>query len=315
MVARPIIQPIKAAARDTACMAMRAIVARPSSRAALNVVYEKLGPAQRARFHKTFAKIFRGDHPRPAEKGFWTVRFAGKEIRVPLNPERLWLDWDTAVSILGHDLEIKESYAALLNSPERPDLFVDVGANYGTHSLIFLVQGIETITFEPNGLCHEYFREACDLNGVKPQLEAVALGEADGVVELHYPERETWLGSTIANLEPGGVRNSRRVEQRTLDEYRPMLNRYRRILLKIDTEGSEEGVLKGGATVIGQLRPLIVFEALPNARARAALFELLSALGYDIAALPWTPKQPVQSLDIGSFSGAAATNFMARPRS
>ncbi|CAA9891487.1 conserved hypothetical protein [Candidatus Methylobacter favarea] len=77
---------------------------------------------------------------------------------MPLTSERFWLDWDTAVSITGHDIEIKQTYEALIGSSEPPELFIDIGANYGTHSLLFLVHQIKTITFEPNASCHDFFQ-------------------------------------------------------------------------------------------------------------------------------------------------------------
>ena len=40
------------------------------------------------------------------------------------------------VSIVGHDIEVKETYAALIASDHRPTLFLDVGANYGLHSIL-----------------------------------------------------------------------------------------------------------------------------------------------------------------------------------
>jgi hypothetical protein len=39
--------------------------------------------------------------------GQWTVRFMNRDIVMPLNRESLWLNWDSAVSITGHDIEAK----------------------------------------------------------------------------------------------------------------------------------------------------------------------------------------------------------------
>src|SRR5437016_329421 len=99
------------------------------------MVYRRLSSAQMNSFHSYFANLFREAHEQ-VDEGVWTVNFIGKPIQVPLNPHRCWLDWDYAVSILGHDAEIKRTYASLIMSSIAPDLFVDIGANYGTHSLL-----------------------------------------------------------------------------------------------------------------------------------------------------------------------------------
>jgi hypothetical protein len=165
------------------------------SRQGLNAAYLALTPCHRATFHEWFAKIFRNTSVQ-ARDGNWTVVFAGKSILMPLVSESLWLDWDTAVSIVGHDIEIKQTYEALIgSSTTKPTLFIDIGANYGTHSLLFLVHGIKTMTFEPNSSCHGCFARLCELNHVTPTIEGVALGAYHGYVKLSYPKRDTWLGS------------------------------------------------------------------------------------------------------------------------
>lgn len=168
---------------------------------------------------------------------------------MPLTAERFWLDWDTALSIVGHETEIKDTYLALIGSREAPELFLDIGANYGTYSLLFLTHNIETITFEPNSSCHDYFREICELNGVVGRLEAVALGDSEGFVELAYPEKDTWLGTTDMNIAKSLARRqelvARIVKQKTIDGYLPEFEN-KSMLIKIDTEGTEYRVLQGG---------------------------------------------------------------------
>ena len=116
---------------------------------ALYAIYSLLSIPQRERFHSEFAKLFRNGITR-SRPGTWSVNFAGKDILIPLNPDTLWLDWDLAVSILRHDTELMETYAGLIGHRSyRPQVFVDIGANYGTHSLLFLVHGLPALSFEP----------------------------------------------------------------------------------------------------------------------------------------------------------------------
>lgn len=290
------------------------IVAIPWSRRLLNAWYMRLTPPQRNAFHKDFAKIFRDTSARGSD-GYWEVRFAGKAIRIPLRAGEYWLDWDTAVTIIGQDIDIRETYAALIDSPERPDLFIDIGANYGTHSLLFLVQGIETISFEPNSACRDYFRQLAEANQVMPRIELVALGEEHGAVTLSYPQRDTWLGSISAgvatNLSSTQELITEEVELETLDDYLAEIGS-KRSLIKIDTEGNELAVLKGATKTLRNSRPIIVFECWQDYQ-RTELFAFLDANGYQICRLPWSPASDAQPLTESGFLASSSTNFIAVP--
>ncbi len=235
---------------------------------------------------------------------------------MPLTAERFALDWDAAVSLVGHDPEIKETYDALLAAPDPPDLFIDIGANYGTHSLLFLVHRIATMTFEPNVSCHHYFQEACNLNGVTPALEPVALGERCGRVELSYPQDETWLGSTSAAAASALASRSDlrtvQVEQRTLDDYLPKIFP-RRTLIKIDAEGSELAILRGAVKTLQELRPSVIFECWRNTTDRSQLFAFFANHGYDIHGLPWKPGANGKPLSLAQFTASSSLNFLALP--
>ncbi len=284
------------------------------SRRILNAIYIKLNPSQKGRFHHGFAKIFRNGKNR-ASSGKWKVVFANKSILMPLTSEQLWLDWDTAASIVGHDLEVKETYELLIKSPERPDLFIDIGANYGTHSLLFLVHQIKTITFEPNPSCHDYFRRICKLNQVTPDLEPVALGDKDGHVELSYPKHDTWLGSTNAEVAKELALTqelvTEKIEQKTVDDYFSKIG-HSRTLIKIDAEGNELSVLRGAARTLMEKRPKIIFEVYNDGH-RIELFDLFKSKNYRIFCLPWSPADKAQPLTFDQYKAAISSNFIAVP--
>lgn len=153
---------------------MRLAAAKKAPRSLLNQYYNSLNDEGRSRFQARYSKIFRDDGVSLAA-GEWLIQFADQKIRLPLRPSWSWLDWDFAVSILGHDIEVKKTYAALVKSDQRPELFLDVGANYGTHSLLFLSVGIPIIAFEPNRTCLSHFKTVCELNGFTGRWEQVAI--------------------------------------------------------------------------------------------------------------------------------------------
>jgi FkbM family methyltransferase len=265
-------------------------------------------------FHGHFAKLFRDSH-RQVDEGQWRLDFAGRQLILPLRPERFWLDWDAALSTLGHETEIKRTYASLILSSSRPELFIDVGASYGTHSILFLIHGIAALSFEPNVSCHEYFRELCALNRVTPRIESVALADGNGAAELSFPEAETWLGTTDPEVRRGlsarTVLTHRQVQQVPLDRY---LSEFRnqRILVKIDTEGNEGLVLRGAVRTLERCRPVVIFESFPKGR-RDDLFAFFCDAGYGVVDLPWVPGQASRRFNVEGFVGSKATNFGAVP--
>jgi FkbM family methyltransferase len=304
---------VKSGAKFIIRQGVKLIATFPSPRGLLNGVYVKLTPSQRSLFQRGFARIFRNGYSCRGN-GNWKVIFANKTIVLPLTSERCWLDWDTAVSVVGHDIEVKETYEALIRSSEAPELFIDIGANYGTHSLLFLVHQIITITFEPNTSCHDYFREICTLNQVKPTLEPVALGEKRCQVELLYPKRDTWLGTTNTGgkaraFDPGLV--SEKVDQKTLDDYFPQI-KHKRTLIKIDTEGNELSVLLGAITVLRETKPRIIFECRDE-RERIDLWDFFHSENYIICGLPWRPVGKPQPLTRQQLMATSKINFIAVP--
>jgi FkbM family methyltransferase len=292
----------------------RLVIAFSWSRSVLNAVYLQLTVYQKSLFYQKFAKLFRSRFVR-GRNGIWKVSFLKKIILMPLTSERFWLDWDSAVSILGHEIEVKETYSELIDSSEAPELFIDIGANYGTHSLLFLVHHIKTITVEPNASCHAYFKQICKLNGVTPQLEPVALGERGGYVELSYPECDTWLGSTNAEVTKKLASTqsliTKKVEQKVIDDYYTQIE-HNRTLIKIDTEGNELSVLRGGIKILQEIKPIIIFECWGDSE-RTELFNFFCSQNYKIHHLPWKPMDKTEPLKSNQFIASSSTNFVALP--
>jgi FkbM family methyltransferase len=270
----------------------------------------------KSRFHARYSKIFR-NHRVPLARGEWCIRFIDEKIRLPLRPSWSWLDWDTAVSITGHDIEVKQTYAALVTSDERPAIFLDVGASYGMHSVLFLSVGIPIIAFEPNPSCFAHFQTVCDLNGFTGRWEQVAIGNKVGKIELVYPEKETWLGSVSLDVVPTLKKSDgvivERVELRKLDDYVGDIPRDR-VLIKIDVEGFEYEVLEGASQLLRDRKPKLIFES-NDAKSRVALHQLLEHCGYSVHPLPWRPSFASRFLDIDEFLRSTSTNFIAMPRS
>ncbi len=290
--------------------AIRWMATHRAPRRILNHYYRGLSFQAKSRFHSRYSKIFRpGGSVSP---GQWTIDFLDHVIHLPLRPSLSWLDWDYALSVLGHDAEIKETYAALIESDQRPALFIDVGANYGTHSILFSVVGIPIIAIEPNAECRSQFEAVHELNQLKGRWVPAALGKQAGEIDLVYPGRQTWLGSTsksvASRLNPLPLVVTR-VPVTVLDDYCDEMPDGE-ILLKLDVEGSEVEVLQGASQLLRSRAPKIIFESNENA-VRPELLELLEGFGYSVYPLPWRPSENTRPLRRDEFLQNRATNFLA----
>jgi FkbM family methyltransferase len=290
-------------------------VGHPSTRAALNAIYNRLSWENKEVFQNRFSWLFR-QVPRVIAPGNWTVRFAGKELVLPLTTDGLWLEWALALCSLGHETEIKKTYERLIRSPRPPKCVVDIGANYGGHSLLFLIHGIPTISIEPNPNCHDYFRRAAELNRVTCDIRPVALGNAETQVELWFPKTETWLGSICPEvkerLEQRTALDKVLVRQTTLDHLLED-SADRPDLIKIDTEGNELPVLQGAAKTLERYKPMIIIESWCD-ESRAELFHFFDQAGYGLFPLPVPLLGTPHPVDLADYLQHPATNWIAANR-
>jgi FkbM family methyltransferase len=297
-LARRLARLIRPSPRADLEAAVRWLVARRATRACLNLAYNRLSLAGQQAFYGRFAKIFR-ERVEPIAPGQWRVNAGGRWVSLPLGGPDAWLEWDLAVSMLGHEIDVKRSYLDLIRF-RRPRLFFDIGANYGLHSILFLAHGVPTVSFEPNPRCHEYFRGLARRNALPCDLQPVALGAEEGWAEISFPERETWLGSTNPavqdQLRAGSDHLTRiRVPRTTLDAFVQRDGRPPD-LLKIDTEGNEAEILQGARHTLRTARPWVIFESWRDT-SRDTLCRLFEEAGYRVCALPLQLPRPPVALD------------------
>jgi FkbM family methyltransferase len=128
----------------------------------------------------------------------------------------------------------------------RPDdLFLDVGANIGSYTL--LASGVckaRTISFEPDPQSMAFLRRNIDLNGLHTHvvLQQAAVGAEVGEVEFTIG-RGTNNRVTTAN--EGGTQ---RVLTRTIDSIAAVTPP---IMIKVDVEGYEAEVFRGAQVALG----------------------------------------------------------------
>lgn len=141
---------------------------------------------------------------------------------------------------------------------------VDVGANIANHTLwLALVCKLDVVAIEPRDTALAKLRANLELNGLTDRVpvHAIALGDAEGAAE-HIGKGRMKVGSgavPVRTLDSLDVRDVR--------------------LLKIDVEGMEQSVIRGGMETIARDKPVIYAEAWDDDY-REATAELLRPLGY-----------------------------------
>ena len=280
-------------------------------RRAINSATMNLPWSVRRRMHSGFSFSLSGGLP-GWQFDTWRVCFAGKTVLAPLRASDLAMDWTCAMALVGHDVKEKQTYAAVLASENSPTVFLDVGGNYGLHSLLMMAHGVESVYFEPNSSCHEYFRVASALNGLQPRIEPVALGAEAGAITLRYPKSATWLGSVNEAVADALTQDdvvTETVSMRTLDSYVDSLP-VGKMMMKIDAEGSEMAILSSARRLLAERRPIMVFECHQASGDRGKLRDYFEAANYDISFQPW----PQASLSAAEFEETGEYNFVAVPR-
>ncbi len=171
----------------------------------------------------------------------------------------------------------------------RPDdLVVDVGANIGLYSLVAAARGSRAVAFEPVPATADRFEENLKMNpgfAHRVTLHRVGVSSAPGSLTLHTRSFQEYSGHASAHLPEMDGAESVQVRTTSLDLATTDLEAPVR-LLKIDVEGHEAAVLKGGMEFFERLRPEYLFVELEEDHLRTAgssgreVFDRIIELGY-----------------------------------
>lgn len=159
----------------------------------------------------------------------------------------------------------------ILKRIKPTEIFVDIGANIGNHSLFMASNGIKVYSFEANRELCEIEAKSIELNGFESLVKVFCIGLSD--------REELARFETIDRSNLGGnslTLGSGEIECKRLDdfEFEGKIG-----VIKIDVEGMEEKVLLGAKETITKNRPLIYVEAI-NQNAYSSIDEVLDDLGY-----------------------------------
>lgn len=167
--------------------------------------------------------------------------------------------------------------------PEIPDAaFIDIGASLGLYCDYMAPRCRRIYAFEPNPTLTKFLNDKAEALG-NMEVHAVALGESNGTGIFHQ-HKLSGHGSLVRKA-PDYIR-SMEIPVRTLDSYDfevPIG------LIKIDTEGYDVNVLRGGLETIRKHRPRLIVEIhAPYNENRRAILQFLKDINYqcNYATLP-----------------------------
>ena len=168
---------------------------------------------------------------------------------------------------------------------QSDDVFIDVGAHWGVHSLSAatrLPKQVSVLAIEANPENSTRLASWVKRNGLESEIEVIpkAAGNCAGIAHMRI--NGSSMGHRIAA-------DGMRIDMTTLDQVladRDWL-RWRRILLKVDVEGHETEVFAGARQLFSKCRIAAVIweksefhEAAAQARRTSMVFDFLNAYGF-----------------------------------
>ena len=169
---------------------------------------------------------------------------------------------------------LKFAYGVLMDMDSA--LLIDVGANTGSFSLLPLfIPGLRCLAFEP--YLYEILRRNVALNNLQARVSVSPFALSDKFVksDLWYPDDHKRSGRTSLVKVDGW--NSMTVRTATLNSISP---RQGVSLVKIDVEGWEPAVLRGGEVFLRDHAPALIVEHKHAGWTGTAGF--LEGLGYQV---------------------------------
>jgi FkbM family methyltransferase len=174
---------------------------------------------------------------------------------------------------------------------------VDIGAYVGDYAFHMLRHSKRCHVFEPRPKAIERIKERLGATSLPLTLHAVALSDSEGEMPLRVApectERSTLeTGNPLENFEEQHTTVSvRRLDNCDLGEIG---------CIKIDVEGHEEAVVKGGMQTIRRDRPSLIIEAEErhNPGTIGRLTSVLRPLGYEGYFLKDGGLRPLDSFDV-----------------
>lgn len=209
-----------------------------------------------------------------------------KKLKIYTNPTSYiakQLFWDGV-----DNYEFTPIFKKIINSCNT---FIDIGANFGYYSLLAskLNSSIHVHAFEPSPGPLKYLKDNIAINKLHEQITVyeLALSDSTGQVNFNivknkkFPQFLNLSGEHNAGSKQLANSTSIQVDSTSLD----LLHQLKKIqsvdLIKIDVEGAENFVIKGGMMLFKKNKPVIICEILSQENA-VFIENKLREIGYEV---------------------------------
>ncbi|MES2975042.1 MAG: FkbM family methyltransferase [Pseudomonadota bacterium] len=194
---------------------------------------------------------------------------------------------------------LEPEIALLPQLVRKGSLALDVGANIGFYGYALHRAGVQVECFEPVPGCASVI-QAYGAPGIN--VHCMGLSDAQGEAQLFVPQRGGRLATAQAHLGSGGISlesgsATLAVELRTMDSFGFDDVSF----IKIDVEGHELRVLKGGRETILRNRPVLLVEIEQRHLQEGSIedvFSYVRSLGYSGSFLRDGREVPLSAFDV-----------------
>ena len=162
----------------------------------------------------------------------------------------------------------------VLHALRPTDLFLDVGANVGSYTILAAgAVGARVVTAEPIPATFRRLSMNVELNGLSKTARCHQVGLSDRPGSLRFTDDRDTVNHVISETEEGGIE----VPVTTIDA---LMDSDIPAIIKIDVEGYELPVVRGGYRTLAEERCLAVIVETNGSEARygASASELLAAI-------------------------------------
>lgn len=208
------------------------------------------------------------------------VRYADRTIDIPA--------WVPHPEQYREETEIRDAYW----HPAPGEVVIDVGCGIGSYTIPSLLAGASVVAIDPHTEYLDQIKIICEANRL-PTENLTLIGEAVADTTDGYDE-QFWM--YLAGAPFQSMYASRGTLFTTLDELAGRLGLERLDWVKVDVEGAELAVLRGGAEALARWHPRLLIEdhtliyPFVEAMDSASLCrELLVSHGYDTEVVAYEP--------------------------
>ena len=170
-----------------------------------------------------------------------------------------------------YELGMVEAFYNRMKARNPNAIYLDIGANTGSYALLPLIdENITCYAFEPNPKSFDVLTENVSINNLNNKVKIYNIGMwyEESKLELKVPLDTTDSGLSTFGDNPSRFKYSNKsgefgthlVNCKTIDDIVKELNLPHVDAIKIDTEGAELNILKGGVKLLKEQKPLILLE-------------------------------------------------------